>query len=122
METISCNARMLLDEVDGSSIAVVGSTAPGPVDFEQGRVKNAPHLTQFIDVPFRDLLEEELAVPAVVDNDGNAAVLAEHRFGCGQDVSKHALHHRKHGDRWRDTGRWEGLTAERSARPAKWDT
>ena len=86
VETISRNARQLLDEVDGSSIAVVGSTAPGPVDFEQGRVRNSPHLTQFIDVPFRDLLEEELAVPAVVDNDCNAGVLAEHRFGCGRDA------------------------------------
>ena len=39
---------------------------------------------QIADVPIRDLMRERLGVPVAIDNDANAAVLAEHRFGAAR--------------------------------------
>ena len=36
------------------------------------------------DVPFRDLMSERLGLPVVVDNDVNAAMLAEARHGAAR--------------------------------------
>ncbi len=36
------------------------------------------------DVPIRDLLTERIGLPVIVDNDANAALLAEHRFGAAK--------------------------------------
>ena len=36
------------------------------------------------DVPFRDLMTERLGIPVYVDNDANAAVVAEHRHGAAR--------------------------------------
>ena len=37
-----------------------------------------------VDVPIRDLMSERLGLPVEVDNDGNVAALAEHRWGAAQ--------------------------------------
>ena len=42
------------------------------------------------DVPFGDLMAERLGLPVWVDNDVNAAVLAEHRYGAARGAS-HAV-------------------------------
>ena len=42
------------------------------------------------DVPFGDLMAERLGLPVWVDNDVNAAVLAEHRYGAARGTS-HAV-------------------------------
>jgi len=36
------------------------------------------------DVPIRDLMHERLGLPVTLDNDANAAILAEHRFGAAR--------------------------------------
>ena len=40
------------------------------------------------DVPFRDLMSERLGLPVVVDNDANAPLLAEHRFGAARGTRR----------------------------------
>ena len=42
------------------------------------------------DVRFRDVMSERLGLPVVVDNDVNAAMLAEHRFGAARGTD-HAV-------------------------------
>jgi len=39
---------------------------------------------QLADVPIRDLMSERLGLPVTLDNDANAAILAEHRFGAAR--------------------------------------
>ncbi|MGI9120509.1 MAG: ROK family protein [Acidimicrobiales bacterium] len=65
----------------------VGVGAPGVVDVSSGTVVRAPNLPGFdTAVPLATLLGDALdGARVVVDNDVNAAVLAEHRFGAGQD-------------------------------------
>lgn len=68
---------------DRQDVAVVGVGAAGFVDREQQRVMFAPHLS-WRDEPLATRLVARLALPVLVDNDANAALWAEHRFGAAQ--------------------------------------
>jgi glucokinase len=59
------------------------------VEWDLGVARWSTHLP-LADVPFRDLMSERLGLPVVVDNDANAALLAETRFGAARD-SAHAV-------------------------------
>ena len=48
------------------------------------------HLPTLDGVPFRDLMSERLGLPVVVDNDGNASMLAEARSGAAAGA-RHAV-------------------------------
>src|SRR3954447_17195119 len=64
-------------------VAAVGVGAAGFVDVARSVVMFSPHL-QWRREPLRARLVERLRVPVVVDNDANAAALAESRFGAGR--------------------------------------
>jgi glucokinase len=67
----------------------LGVGAPGVVDVRTGVVVRAPNLAGFEQpVPLASLLAERLGLDrVVVDNDVNAATLAEHRLGAGRGAS-----------------------------------
>ena len=56
---------------------------PSLVDWADGVSRWSNHLP-LDDVPLRALMAERLGLPVVVDNDGSAAVLAEHRAGAAE--------------------------------------
>jgi glucokinase len=62
-------------------VAAVGFGIPALVERETGIAAWSTHLP-LEDVPFRDLMSERLGLPVQVDNDGNAALLAEARRGA----------------------------------------
>jgi glucokinase len=70
-------------------VAAVGFGIPALVEWETGVSHWSTHLP-LEDVRFRDLMSERLGLPVVVDNDANAALLAEARSGAARDVS-HAV-------------------------------
>ena len=61
----------------------VGLGVPSLVDWAGGVSRWSNHLP-LDDVPLRELMSDRLGLPVVVDNDGNAAVLAEHREGAAR--------------------------------------
>lgn len=65
-------------------VAAIGVAAPGPIDARSGVVTAPPNLPGWIDVPLGQLIQNELGAPTFLENDGNAAALAEHRFGAGR--------------------------------------
>jgi len=65
-------------------IYAVGVGAAGFVDATRSSVLFAPHLS-WRNEPLRDALSRRLRLPVVVENDANAAVWAEWRFGAAQD-------------------------------------
>jgi glucokinase len=67
----------------------VGFGIPALVEWETGVSRWSTHLP-LEDVRFRDVMSERLGLPVVVDNDANAALLAEARFGAARDLS-HAV-------------------------------
>lgn len=62
----------------------VGVSSPGPVDTVTGTLVDPPNLALYDTVPLRDMLQEALNLPITLENDANAAVIAEHRVGRGK--------------------------------------
>lgn len=61
----------------------MGVSFGGPVDANTGTVRLSHHVSGWENLPLKDLLEKEFAVPTSVDNDANVAALGEYRFGAG---------------------------------------
>jgi glucokinase len=70
-------------------VVAVGFGIPALVEWETGVSRWSTHLP-LADVRFRDVMSERLGLPVVVDNDANAALLAEARAGAARGVS-HAV-------------------------------
>lgn len=68
----------------------VGLGVPCRIDRARGVAIGAVNLP-LEDVPIRDRLSERLGLPVVLDNDGNAAALAEQRFGAARGASNVVL-------------------------------
>ncbi len=84
------SARRVLQQaaVMHSQVAAVGIGSPGPLDRETGTVFSSPNLPGWEEVPLRRRIADALGVAAFLENDANAAALAEHRFGAGRGVDE----------------------------------
>lgn len=71
--------RVMAEEVRG-----IGVSCGGPLDTKTGIVYAPPNLPGWDAVPVRQILQDALGLPVVVENDANATALAEWRFGAGQ--------------------------------------
>ena len=70
-----------------SALRCIGAGCAGPLDSENGVIYAPPNLHCWDDFPLKSRLEEYFGVPAVVDNDANAAAMGEQRFGAGRGHS-----------------------------------
>ena len=70
-----------------SDLMAIAAGAPGITDTDNGVVLATSYLMGWKDVPLRDLLEAELAVPAFVDNDVNMAAFGEYSAGSANGVN-----------------------------------
>jgi glucokinase len=68
-------------------LVAAGASVPGPFDPERGVLLHPPNMPGWEEVPVRDWLAEALGCPVGLENDANAAALAEWRFGAGQGHS-----------------------------------
>ena len=64
------------------NITGIGICAPGPLNPKTGLVINPPNLTGWRNVPLARMVEERFGLPTKVENDANAAGLAEVLFGA----------------------------------------
>jgi glucokinase len=62
----------------------IGISYGGPVDYGAGLTVTCHHLDGWEGIPLRDEMARRLGVPAFMDNDANAAALAEGMFGAGK--------------------------------------
>jgi glucokinase len=81
---IETMAESLLAASNGRTIRAVGVSAPGPSKPRLGIVTSPPNLPGWQDVPLAALLGQRLGLPCWIENDANAAALAEHRLGAGR--------------------------------------
>ena len=63
-------------------VQVIGAGAAGMIDWPDGHIRWAPN-NSYRDLPLRAILSAETGLPAVVDNDANAAAWAEACLGAG---------------------------------------
>lgn len=64
----------------------VGIAAPGPLDLKQGTFLTPPNLPHWHHQAIVEPLRELLQLPVTLQNDANAAALAEAKFGAGRHV------------------------------------
>ncbi|UOQ91897.1 ROK family protein [Halobacillus shinanisalinarum] len=63
----------------------IGVGAPGPLNAKNGVITCPPNLPNWENTYIVDLLQEEFQVPVVLENDANAATLAEKWIGAAQE-------------------------------------
>lgn len=68
---------------DGS-LQGIGICAPGPLDPNTGVILNPPNVPCWRNFPLADEISRKYNVPVKVDNDANAAALAEALWGAGR--------------------------------------
>ena len=68
----------------GDELIGVGVGVAGLIRMEEGVIAEAPNLPGWREYPLRDRLESRLGRRVIVENDANAAALAEWRLGAGQ--------------------------------------
>lgn len=82
LEGLEAAVRELLDE----SVVAVGFGIPSRIDQRAGVAIGSVNIP-LVDVPFRDVMSERLGLPVAIDNDGNAAAIAEWRVGAGRGTN-----------------------------------
>ncbi len=75
-----------VDELRDESTRAVGFGLPGTIDQRAGRVVMSVNIP-LNDVGFRDRMQERFALPVGIDNDANAAAIAEWAVGAGRGTS-----------------------------------
>jgi glucokinase len=75
--------RHAIESVIQSGVRGIGICSPGPLDYQTGVIIKPPNLPCWRDFPLAAETEQAFGVPVRVDNDANAAGLAEALWGAG---------------------------------------
>lgn len=81
----SVRAATSEDKSTGLAIAGIGICAPGPLNPHTGVIVNPPNLPAWRNFPLACEITKVYKTPVSIDNDGNAAALAEALWGAGRD-------------------------------------
>lgn len=65
----------------------IGVCTPGPIDFKTGVVKFAPNIPGFENAPIKQSLADGFGRAVELENDANAAGLAEHVYGAARGAA-----------------------------------
>jgi len=86
-------ARALLESrgLGFGDVEAVGISAPGPLDATGGRILAPPNLPGWRDVPLAEWFGAAIAAPVALENDADAAALAEWHEGAARGT-EHAVY------------------------------
>ncbi len=75
--------RKVLSEsnVDIREVKAIGISSPGPIDYKKGKMLNPPNLKGWENTELVELFTKEFNKPTFMNNDANAAGLAEYELG-----------------------------------------
>jgi glucokinase len=73
----------MADELRDEGVVAIGFGLPSTIDQRSGRAISSVHIP-LADLDFRDRMRERFALPVGIDNDANAATLAEWQIGAGR--------------------------------------
>lgn len=76
--------------VEKTDVQRIGVGSPGPLDIQQGIVLFSPNL-RWHHVHIVKQMQDALGIPVLLENDANAAAMAEHAFGAGRG-SQHMIY------------------------------
>ncbi len=84
---VAVDAIQEVRESAAEDVQAVGFGIPSQIDQRSGIAVVAVNLP-LADIAFGDVMTERLGLPVFVDNDGNAAALAEHRAGAARGATE----------------------------------
>ncbi len=73
-------------EIVDDSVVAVGFGIPSQIDQRAGVALGSVNIP-LVGVPIRDVMQERLGLPVAIDNDANAAAIAEWKVGAGRGTS-----------------------------------
>jgi len=82
MQCVDYAIRAVLGNAD---VSAIGIACPGPIALPAGLVLDSPNLPCWHNFPLGERIREAYGLSTVVDNDANAAGLAEARWGAGAE-------------------------------------
>ena len=93
VDQIVTGARQIMDSenISPDSVSGVGIGAPGPLDHTGGIVIAMPNVPGMDGLRLRDLVSQGLSLPAVLENDANAAAFGEYICGAGSGAGDMVL-------------------------------
>lgn len=68
----------------GAAVTAIGISSPGPLDPRKGIIINPPNLPCWHNFPIAKKIQRAHRLPVILDNDANAAALAEAIWGAGR--------------------------------------
>ena len=75
----------ILGNIDKSRVLGIGISCPGPVDTHEGRILKPPRFDRWHGVALGPILEEEMGIPAYLENDACALALHQLEIGDSRD-------------------------------------
>src|SRR5262245_31604595 len=81
-----CRAIDAAMPANAGPLRAIGVSAPGPLDPYQGVILKTPNLACWRNFPLRERIEQKYGLPTRVENDANAAGLAEAIWGAGAEA------------------------------------
>jgi glucokinase len=72
-----------IEELMGDGVGAIGIGIPSRIDQRSGRAEGSVNIP-LANLSFRDRMERRFGVPVAIENDGNAAALAEWVLGAGR--------------------------------------
>jgi glucokinase len=76
-----------IEECLRSDVEAIGICAPGPLNPKTGVVLNPPNLPGWRNIPLVEMVAKRFGFPCLLENDANAAGLAETLFGAARGCS-----------------------------------
>lgn len=89
-EALIAQVERSLDELMDERVVALGVGIPSLIDQRTGRAGASVNVP-LADVGLRDRLAQRFGLPVALENDANAAALAEHRFGAGRGTEHMVL-------------------------------
>ena len=74
----------MMSAKEAANVQSIGICAPGPLDPKTGVILNPPNVPCWRNFPLAERVQAKYSVPVKVDNDANAAALAETRWGAAR--------------------------------------
>ena len=87
----SINALIDRNAIPREAVWGVGMCMPSFIIYDKGYVYMTSAMVNIRDFAMRDYMTERLGLPVLLDNDSNAAALAEYRYGAGRG-SRHMVY------------------------------
>lgn len=79
--------------VEAARVRIVGIGVPAPLNTSTARLIAPPVMPGWHEVPLRELLEQALGRPVLLENDANLGALAEQRWGAARGLLNAAYIH-----------------------------